>query len=156
MNDWVRTSVLFWFLKACIIKRNFSKTFSMFECFISFTNRKLKIRTSIDTSSLLIDSKTSFSSSSTISFARDAMNENWTLGILSIKLTDAENFLDRPRPCHGITTIKAWSGLGRCDRHHEKMSFRASVDSFLRHISNHDHIIQFDFILIIYAWVLSI
>ncbi len=101
MNDWVRTSVLFWFLKACIIKRNFSKTFSMFECFISFTNRKLKIRTSIDTSSLLIDSKISFSSSSTIFFARNAMNEESILVmILSIKLMyaiDAENFLDRSR-----------------------------------------------------------
>ncbi len=54
--------------------------------------------TSIDTSSLLIGSKISFSSSSTISFARDAMNEESILVIiLSIKLTDAKNFLDRSR-----------------------------------------------------------
>ncbi len=101
VSDWVRTRALFWFLKACITKRDFSNAFSISECFISFTNRELKIRTSIDTLSLLIDSKTSFSSSSAISFVRDAMNEkSISVMILSIKLMyaiDAENFLDRSR-----------------------------------------------------------
>ncbi len=72
----------------------------MSECFISFTNRELKIRTFVDTSFLLIDTNTSFSSSSTISFARDAMNEKLIVEILSIKLMyaiDAESFLDRSR-----------------------------------------------------------
>ncbi len=99
IDDWINTNVLFWFLKACIIKRDFSKAFSMFKCFISFTNRELKMQISIDTSLLLTDSKISFSSSSTIFFARDAMNEKLMM-ILIIKCIyaiDAKNFLDRSR-----------------------------------------------------------
>ncbi len=59
------------------------------------------MRTSINTSSLLTDSKTFFFSSSAISFARDAMNEKSIVEVLSIKLMyaiDAENFLGQPRP----------------------------------------------------------
>jgi hypothetical protein len=62
------------------------------------------MRTSVDTSSLLIGSKISFLSSSAISFARNAVNEGSGLVvvlILSIKLmyaVDAGNFLGRPRP----------------------------------------------------------
>ncbi len=73
----------------------------MSECFISSTNRELKIRISVDTSILLIDTNTSFFSSSAISFARDAMNEKSIVEVLSIKLMyaiDAENFLGQPRP----------------------------------------------------------
>ncbi len=74
----------------------------MSECFISFTNRELKIRTSVDTSSLLIGSKIPFFSSSAIFFARDAVNGGSILVVvLSIKLVyavGAGNFLGRSRP----------------------------------------------------------
>ncbi len=96
--NWININVLFWFLNACIIKRDFSNTFSVLECLFLFTNRELKIRISIDTYFLLIDTNTSFFSSSTISFARDAMNERSIIKILSIKLMytiNARNFVDR-------------------------------------------------------------
>ncbi len=73
----------------------------MSECLISFTKRKLKIRTSVDTFLLLIDIKTPFSSSSTISFCRDAVNDDTGLIasiVLKMKLAiDERNFLRRPR-----------------------------------------------------------
>ncbi len=70
----------------------------MLECLISFTKQKLKIRTSVDTFSLLTDINTSFSNRLAISFRLNEMNDESTLMILKTKLTiDAKNFLDRPR-----------------------------------------------------------
>ncbi len=51
-----------------------------------------------DTSLLLIDKKTSFSSRSTISFCLNAMNDESTLMMLKMTLTTGgRNFLSRPR-----------------------------------------------------------
>ncbi len=76
----------------------FRTLFSISECLISFTKRKLKIRTSVDTSFLLIDINTSFSSSLIISFCLNKMNDESTLMILKMKLAiDARNFLKQPR-----------------------------------------------------------
>jgi hypothetical protein len=55
----------------------------MSRCLISFTNRKLNMRTSSDTSSILIDWKTSFSMRSLISFCLNAAN--WESAICTIE-----------------------------------------------------------------------
>jgi hypothetical protein len=73
----------------------------MSECLISFTKRKLKIRTSEEISILLIDKKTSFSSNSAIFCCFDAMNDESRLMIeLRVKLKyaiETKYFLDRSR-----------------------------------------------------------
>jgi hypothetical protein len=100
IDDWVKIRILFWSLNVWIINLNFSNVFSVSECLILFTKRELKIRTSADTFFLLIDINTSFSRSSTISFCRDAMNDDTTDSIvLKTKLaTDVRYFLSRSRP----------------------------------------------------------
>jgi hypothetical protein len=101
MSDWIKTKVLFWFLKACTTNLNFSNVLSVSECLISFTKRKLKIRTSEEISILFIDKKISFSSNSAIFCCLDAMNDESTLMIeLRVKLRyaiEARYFLDRSR-----------------------------------------------------------
>ncbi len=98
IDDWVKTKILFWSLNVWITNLNFSNAFSVSECLISFTKRKLKIRTSVDTFLLLIDMNTSFSSNSTISFCLNEVNDESTLMILKTKLAiDARNFLSRSR-----------------------------------------------------------
>ncbi len=101
IDDWVKTKILFWSLNAWITSLNFSNAFSVPECLISFTKRELKIRTSVDTFLLLTDMNISFSSSSTISFCRDAVNDDTKLIVsivLKMKLAiDAKNFLNRSR-----------------------------------------------------------
>jgi hypothetical protein len=83
INDWVNIKFLFWSLNVCITSRDFSKTLSVSKCLISFTNRKLNMRTSNDTSSLLIDRKTSFSMRSFISFCLNAAN--WERAMCTIE-----------------------------------------------------------------------
>ncbi len=100
IDDWVKIRILFWSLNVWIINLNFSNAFSVLECLISFTKRKLKIRTSADTFFLLIDINISFSSRSTISFCRDAMNDDTTDSAIVLKMKlaiDARNFLSRSR-----------------------------------------------------------
>jgi hypothetical protein len=99
IDDWIKTKILFWSLNAWITSLNFSNAFLVSECLISSTKRKLKIWTYVDTSLFLIDIKTPFSSRSTISFCRDAMNDDTTDStVLKIKLaTGVKNFLNRPR-----------------------------------------------------------
>jgi hypothetical protein len=103
INDWVKTRILFRFLKAWIIDLNFSNVLSLPECLISFTKRKLKVRTSEEISALLTDKKIIFSSRSTIFCCLDAMKKKSTLVVeLRVKLRYAieiEYFLDRSRPC---------------------------------------------------------
>jgi hypothetical protein len=74
INDWINTRFLFWSLNVCITNCDFSNVLSISKCLISFTNRKLNMRTFVDTSLLLIDWKTSFSISSLISFYLNATN----------------------------------------------------------------------------------
>jgi hypothetical protein len=81
IDDWIKTSVLFWFLKAWIINLNFSNALSVLECLISFTKQELKIWILEDILALLTDKKTFFSSKSTISCCLDAMNDESTLVI---------------------------------------------------------------------------
>ncbi len=100
MSDWVKTRILFWFVKAWIINLNFSNALSMLECLILFTKWKLKIRTSEKTSALLTDKNTSFSSNLAIFWCLDAINDESALIKLKIKLRyaiEAEYFLDRSR-----------------------------------------------------------
>ncbi len=105
VDDWVKTRILSWLLNAWTISLNFSNALSISECFISFTNRDLKIRTSADTSSLLTDSNTLFSSRSTISFCLNEINDKSTNDestLMILKMTsaiaiDARYFLDRSR-----------------------------------------------------------
>jgi hypothetical protein len=61
-------------LNVCITNRDFLKILSISKCLISSTNRKLNMRAFVDTSSLLIDWKTSFSMNSLISFCLNATN----------------------------------------------------------------------------------
>ncbi len=74
INDWVNIKFLFWSLNVCITSRVFSNVLSISKCLISFTNQKLNMQTSNDTSSLLINWKTSFSMTSLISFCLNAAN----------------------------------------------------------------------------------
>jgi hypothetical protein len=100
IDDWIKTKILFWSLKAWIINLNFSNALFVFECLISFTKRKLKIRISEETSVLLIDKKTSFSSNSAIFCCLYAMNNESAVIELKIKLRyaiEAKYFLDRSR-----------------------------------------------------------
>jgi hypothetical protein len=68
MNDWVNIRFLFWSLNICITNRDFSNALSISKCLIWFTNRKLNMQTSNNTSFLFIDWKTFFSMKSLISF----------------------------------------------------------------------------------------
>jgi hypothetical protein len=100
IDDWIETKVLFWSLNVWITNLNFSNAFSISECLISFTKRKLKIRTSVDTFLLLIDMNISFFSKFAISFCLNAMNDDTTDSaiVLKMKLTiNAKNFLNRLR-----------------------------------------------------------
>jgi hypothetical protein len=83
INDWVNIKFLFWSLNVCITSRDFSNALSILRCLISSTNRKLNMRTSDDTSFLLIDRKTFFSMRSLISFCRDATN--WKRAMCTIE-----------------------------------------------------------------------
>jgi hypothetical protein len=74
IDDWVNIKFLFWSLNVCTTSRDFSNALSISRCLISFTNRKLNMRTSDDTSFLLTDRKTFFSMRSLIFFCRDATN----------------------------------------------------------------------------------
>jgi hypothetical protein len=74
INDWVNIKFLFWSLNVCTTSRDFSKILSISKCLISFTNRKLNMRTSDNTSSLFTDRKTSFTMRSFISFCLNAAN----------------------------------------------------------------------------------
>ncbi len=83
INDWVNTRFLFWSLNVCITNRDFSNALSISRCLISFTNRKLNMRTSNDTFFLLTDWKTFFSMRSLIFFCRNATN--WERAMCTIK-----------------------------------------------------------------------
>jgi hypothetical protein len=83
IDDWVDIKFLFWSLNVCITSRDFTNTLSMSRCLISFTNRKLKMRTSNDTSFLFIDWKTFFSMRLLIFFCLDAAN--WEKAMCTIK-----------------------------------------------------------------------
>jgi hypothetical protein len=74
IKDWINTRFLFWSLNVCITSRDFSNALLISRCLILSTNRELNMRTSVDTSFLLIDWKTSFSMSSLISFCLNATN----------------------------------------------------------------------------------
>jgi hypothetical protein len=99
IDDWVKTKILFWSLNVWIISLNFSNAFSMLECLISFTKRKLKIRTSKKISVLLTDKKISFSSKSTIFCCLDAVNWNTVELVIELSMyaVETEYFLGRPR-----------------------------------------------------------
>ncbi len=113
ISDWVKTRILFWFLKAWIINLNFSNALSVLECSISFTKRKLKIRTLKRTSALLTDKKTFFSSNSAILCCLDAMNDESMFMIqLRIKLRyaiETRNFLSRSRFCFDDAKASWWT-----------------------------------------------
>jgi hypothetical protein len=79
INDWINTKFLFWSLNVCITNRNFSNVLSISKCLISSTNRKLNMRTSNDTSFLLINWKTFFSMRSLISFYLNVANWERTM-----------------------------------------------------------------------------
>jgi hypothetical protein len=83
VNDWINIKFLFWSLKVCTTSRDFSNVLSISRCLISFTNRKLNMRTSNDTSFIFIDWKTSFSMRSLISFCLNAAN--WESAICTIE-----------------------------------------------------------------------
>jgi hypothetical protein len=83
IDDWINTRFLFWSLNVCTTSRDFSNALSISRCLISFTNRELNMRTSNDTSSVLIDWKTSFSMRSLISFCLNAVN--WESAICTIE-----------------------------------------------------------------------
>jgi hypothetical protein len=68
IDDWVSMSVLLWSLYAWITSLNFSYASDVLECLISSTNLKLKIRTSRETFSMMINSNTRLFSKSFISF----------------------------------------------------------------------------------------
>jgi hypothetical protein len=68
IDDWVSISVLSWSLYVWITNLNFSYAFDVLECLISSTNLKLKIRTSRETFSMMINSNTRLSSKSFTSF----------------------------------------------------------------------------------------
>jgi hypothetical protein len=74
INNWINIIFLFWSLNVCITSRDFSNALSISRCLISFTNRKLNMRTFDDTSFLLTDWKASFSMRSLISFCLNAAN----------------------------------------------------------------------------------
>jgi hypothetical protein len=83
INDWINIKFLFWSLNVCITSRDFSNALSISRCLISFTNRKLNMQTSDDTSSLFTDWKTSFSMRSLISFCLNAAN--WKRAMCTIE-----------------------------------------------------------------------
>jgi hypothetical protein len=71
---WVNISVLPWSLYAWITSLNFSYASDVLGCLISFTNLKLKIRTSRETFSMMINSNTRLSSRSFISLRLEFSN----------------------------------------------------------------------------------
>jgi hypothetical protein len=79
INDWINIKFLFWSLNVCTTNRDFSNALSISKCLISSTNRKLNMRTSDDTSFLLINRKTIFSMRSLIFFCRNATNWKRTM-----------------------------------------------------------------------------
>ncbi len=79
INDWINIKFLFWSLNVCITNRDFSNALSISKCLISFTNRKLNMQISNDTSFLLTDRKTFFSMRSLISFCLNAANWERTM-----------------------------------------------------------------------------
>jgi hypothetical protein len=83
VDVWVNIKFLFWSLNVCITSRDFSKALSISRCLISFTNWKLNMRISVNTSFLLTDWKTSFSMSSLISFCLNATN--WESAMCTIQ-----------------------------------------------------------------------
>ncbi len=83
INNWVNTRFLFWSLNVCITSCDFSNALSISRCLISFTNRKLKMRTSDDTSFLRTNWKTSFSMISLISFCLN--DANWEKAMCMIE-----------------------------------------------------------------------
>jgi hypothetical protein len=100
VDDWVKTRILFWSLNAWITNLDFSNALSISECLISFTKRKLKIRTSVDTFFLLTGMNTPFSSRPAIFFCRDAVNDETTDSAVVLKMklaVGAEYFLNRSR-----------------------------------------------------------
>jgi hypothetical protein len=88
VDDWVNIRFLFWSLNVCTTSRDFSNALLISRCLISFTNRKLKMRTSDDTSFLLIDWKTSFSMRSLISFCLN--DANWERAMCMCQNDDSE------------------------------------------------------------------
>jgi hypothetical protein len=70
----VSIHVLSWSLYAWIINLNFPYASNVLECLISFTNLKLKIRTSRETFSMMINSNTRFFSRSFISLRLEFSN----------------------------------------------------------------------------------
>jgi hypothetical protein len=83
INDWINIKFLFWSLNVWITNRDFSNALSISKCLISFTNRKLNMQTSNDTSFLFIDRKTFFSMRSFISFCLNAAN--WERAMCTIE-----------------------------------------------------------------------
>jgi hypothetical protein len=68
IDEWVSINVLSWSLYVWITSLNFSYASDVFECSISSTNLKLKIRRSRETVSMMINSNTRFFNKSFISF----------------------------------------------------------------------------------------
>jgi hypothetical protein len=68
INDWINICALSWLLYICIINLDFLYAFNVSKYLISFTNLKLKIRTSWKTISMMIDSNIRFFNKSFISF----------------------------------------------------------------------------------------
>jgi hypothetical protein len=68
IDDWMSISVLSWSLYVWITSLNFSYASDVLECLISSTNLKLKIRTSRETFSMMINSNTRLFNKSFISF----------------------------------------------------------------------------------------
>ncbi len=83
INDWINIKFLFWSLNVCITNRDFSNALSISRYLISFTNEKLNMQTSNDTSFLFIDWKTFFSMKSFISFCLNAAN--WERAMCTIE-----------------------------------------------------------------------
>jgi hypothetical protein len=131
IDDWVKTRISFWFLTVWTINLNFSNALSVFECLISFTKRKLKIRTSESISALLIDKKISFSSKSTIFCCLDAMSDESAVIELRIKLRyaiEAKYFLDRSRSRFDDDAKSSWWMKMRTSWSIAKWSFSNSMN----------------------------
>jgi hypothetical protein len=79
VDDWVNIRFFFWSLNVCITSRDFSNVLSISKCLISFTNRLLNMQTFMNTSFLLIDWNTLFSTRSFIFFCLKSANWEWTI-----------------------------------------------------------------------------
>jgi hypothetical protein len=83
IKHWVNIKFMFWSLNVRITNRDFSNAFLISRCLISFTNRKLNMRISNDTSFLFIDWKTFFLMRSLIFLCLNAVN--WKKAMCTIE-----------------------------------------------------------------------